>query len=198
MHHRMPGAEGNPLRRDADRTRAHLHAVFVLACVLAVICGVVVGRSAWTDARRDAEGIARHRYSVTAVTVAETTYRAGTGPSTRPLLVAPATWQDRSHRVHTESVPVPAETRKGGTVRLWVDDNGNAATEPPGAPDVALNAMGQGTGASALVVLVAGAFVYARLRGVDRHSARAWESEWEKVEPQWSGRLRPGQGAGDD
>ncbi|MFD8980209.1 hypothetical protein [Streptomyces sp. NPDC059564] len=198
MHHRRPRAEGNPLRRDADRSRTRLRAFFLLACLLAVICGVAVGRSAWTDAGRAAAEIARHRYSVTAVTVGETAYRTGTGPGTRPVPVAPATWRDASHRVHTDTVPVPAATRKGDTVRLRVDDNGNAAADPPGALDIALNAIGLGTGTSALVVLAAGAFVYARQRSVDRHSARAWESEWKNVEPQWSGRPRPGQGADDD
>ncbi|WP_314245186.1 Rv1733c family protein [Streptomyces kutzneri] len=198
MHHRRPGREHNPLRRDADRTRARVRAAFMLACLLAVICGAAVGRSAWTDAGRAAAEIARHRYSVTAVTVGETTYRAGPGPSTRPVPVAPATWRDTSHRVHTETVPVPAATRNGETVRLWVDDQGNAATAPPGTAHIALNAISLGTGAAAGIALAAGAAVQARLRIVDARSGRAWASEWESVEPRWSGRLRPGQGSGDD
>ncbi|MFF4427330.1 hypothetical protein ACFY04_42540 [Streptomyces sp. NPDC001549] len=198
MHHRRPGRERNPLRRDADRTRARLRAAFMLACLLAVICGVAVGRSAWTDAGRAAAEIARHRYSVTAVTVGETTYRAGPGPTTRPVPVAPATWRDTSHRVHTETVPVPAATRNGETVRLWIDDQGDATTAPPGTAHIALNAISLGTGAAAGIMLAAGAAVHARLRIVDARSGRAWASEWASVEPRWSGRLRPGQGSGDD
>ncbi|MGW6706309.1 hypothetical protein ACWGDE_15645, partial [Streptomyces sp. NPDC054956] len=76
MHQRTQGSGGNPLRRDADRTRARLHAVFMLACLLAVICGVAVGRSAWTNAGRASADIARHRHSVTAVTVGKTMYRS--------------------------------------------------------------------------------------------------------------------------
>ncbi|MGW6706310.1 hypothetical protein ACWGDE_15650, partial [Streptomyces sp. NPDC054956] len=110
----------------------------------------------------------------------------------------PVTWEDSSHHVHTDTVPVRPGTHNADTVRVWVDDNGNAATSPPGALDVALTAMGHGAGASAVVVLAAGALVYVRLRGVDRHSAQAWESEWERVEPRWSGRLRRGQDACDD
>ncbi|KPH97268.1 hypothetical protein OV450_5904 [Actinobacteria bacterium OV450] len=63
---------------------------------------------------------------------------------------------------------------------------------------IVLNAVGIGTGALAGIMLVGGALVAVRLRVVDAHSARAWESEWAGVEPLWSGRLRPGQGAGDD
>ncbi|MFD0373786.1 hypothetical protein [Streptomyces sp. NPDC127112] len=89
-------------------------------------------------------------------------------------------------------------TRSGDTVHLWVDDNGKAATAPPGAPDLALNAIGLGTGAACAVALAAGVALYARQRTVDARSAREWEREWESVEPRWSGRLRPGHGAGDD
>ncbi|MFD8022835.1 hypothetical protein ACFV6G_20715 [Streptomyces lavendulae] len=198
MHHRTPRAADNPLMREADRTRARLRVVLVVACLLAAVCGVAVGRSAWTDSRRAAEEIAAHRHSVRAVAVGESAHRAGTGLTGRPVSVAPVTWQDTAHRLHTQSVPVPAATRHGDTVRLWIDDRGNPAPAPPGAAETALNAIGLGAGASAVGVLAAGALVGARLRGVDRRSARAWEREWENVEPRWSGRLRPGQGTGDD
>ncbi|WP_073908486.1 Rv1733c family protein [Streptomyces sp. CB00455] len=198
MPHRTPGARDNPLRRDADRTRARLHVAFLLACLLAVICGAAVGRTAWTDAGRAAEETARHRHSVTAVTVGRTTYLAGTGPGARPVPVARATWRDGFHRVHTATVSVPAATRNGDTVHVRVDDNGNAAADPPGTSDIALNALGLAAGAAALIVLTAGAAICVRLRSVDARSGRAWESEWESVEPRWSGRLRPGQEAGDD
>ncbi|MFJ5806549.1 hypothetical protein [Streptomyces sp. NPDC093093] len=158
----------------------------------------MVGRTAWTDADHDADETARHRHSVTAVTVGETTFRAGSGSSTRPLTVAPATWRDPLQRLHTDTVPVPAATRSGDTVQLLVDDNGKAATAPPRTAEIALTAIAFGTGASAGIVLAAGAVIHTCLRLVDTRCARAWESEWESVEPQWSGRLRPGHGTGDD
>ncbi|MET8748912.1 hypothetical protein ABZW32_02315 [Streptomyces sp. NPDC004667] len=198
MHHRTKGTGVNPLRRDADRTRTHMHAAFSLTCLLAVIAGFALGRAAWTDGHRTAENLARHRQTVTATTVGETTYRAGDHPTSRPVTVAAATWHYPSQRPHTESIPVPAGTRHGDTVRLWVDGNGNAAAAPPSQADVALNAMGIGIGALAGIVLAGGALVAVRLRIVDARSARSWESEWAGVEPLWSGRLRPGQGAGDD
>lgn len=198
MHHRTPRAGGNPLSREADRTRARMRLVLVVAWLLAAICGVAVGRSAWTDSRRAAEEIALHRHSVQAVAVGESTFRAGTGLTGRPVSVAPVTWRDPAHRVHTGRVPVPAVTRHGDTVRLWIDDDGNPASAPPGAAETALNAIGLGAGASAVGVLAAGALTGVRLRSVDRRSAREWEREWESVEPRWSGRLRPGPGTGDD
>ncbi|MFD8293159.1 hypothetical protein ACFV2B_33690, partial [Streptomyces lavendulae] len=67
-----------------------------------------------------------------------------------------------------------------------------------GAADPGLTPRGGGGGAAAVGVRGGGARGGARRRGVDRRSARAWEREWENVEPRWSGRLRPGQGTGDD
>lgn len=198
MHHRTQGTGANPLRRDADRTRTRMHAAFALTCLLAIVVGFALGRAAWTDGNRTAENVARHRHSVTATTVSETTYRAGDEPSSRPISMATATWNYPTQRRHTETIPVPGGTRNGDTVPVWVDDNGKETTAPPGRADVALNAVGIGTGALAGIVLVGGALVAARLRIVDARSARAWESEWSGVEPLWSGRLRPGQGAGDD
>lgn len=42
-HRRLEVEKKNPLKRGADRTRARLRATFMLACLLAVICGAVVG-----------------------------------------------------------------------------------------------------------------------------------------------------------
>ncbi|MFI7355347.1 hypothetical protein ACIBTP_15505 [Streptomyces avidinii] len=175
-----------------------MRAAFALTCLLAVIAGFALGRAAWTDGHRTAENIARHRHTVTATTIGDTGYRAGLQPSSRPVSVVTATWHYPSQRSHTETIPVPAGTRNGDTVRVWVDENGSAAAAPPGQADIALNAVGIGTGALAGIVLVGSAVVAVRLRIVDARSARDWESEWAGIEPLWSGRLRPGQGAGDD
>ncbi|MFK0234744.1 Rv1733c family protein [Streptomyces vinaceus] len=198
MRDRTKGAGANPLRRDADRTRTRMHAAFALICLLAIVVGLALGRAAWTDGNRVAENTARHRHSVTATTVSETTYRAGDEPNSRPVSMATATWNYPAQRRHTETIPVPGGARNGDTVPVWVDDSGRETTAPPGRAEVALNAVAVGTGALAGIVLVGGALVAARLRIVDARSARAWESEWSGVEPLWSGRLRPGQGAGDD
>ncbi|MFJ3921771.1 hypothetical protein [Streptomyces sp. NPDC090022] len=198
MHDRTPERGGNPLRRKADRTRGRLHATFAVACVIAVICGVVVGRTAWTEAGRAAEVVARHRHSVAAVTVGETTYRAGDRPGQRTITVAPADWQYPTGRAHTGTVPVPANARKGDSVRVWVDDHGSVASAPRGTAEIALEAFGLGAVALTVTLLVSGLLVRIGLRTVDARSARAWEAEWEEVEPVWTGRLRPDQGADDD
>ncbi|MFH7594135.1 hypothetical protein WDV06_03405 [Streptomyces racemochromogenes] len=197
MDDRTTGPGTNPLRRKADRTRACLHAAFAVACLIALVCGVAVGGGAWSRSTRAAETLARQRHDVPAVTVGRTTYQAGDGPGGTPVTVAPATWRYPADRPHSGTLPVPVGTRPGDTVRLWVDDSGNAATAPPGKVDIGLEAFGLGTGALTAVLLVSGLLVRVGLGIVDARTSRAWESEWEGVEPVWSGRLRPGQGADD-
>ncbi|MFD0375419.1 hypothetical protein [Streptomyces sp. NPDC127112] len=197
MDDRTTGRRSNPLRRKADRTRTRLHAAFAVACLIAVVCGVAVGRAAWSDSGRAAESAARHRHDVPAVTVGRTTYRAGDEPDGTPVTVAPATWRYPADRAHTDTLPVPVGTRQGDTVRVRVDDSGNPAGSPPGTVEIGLDAFGLGTGALTGVLLVSGLLVRLGLRIVDARSSRAWETEWEGVEPLWSGRLRPGQGADD-
>ncbi|MBZ9599457.1 hypothetical protein K7B06_30870 [Streptomyces erythrochromogenes] len=194
---RTAGVGGNPLRRSADRTRTRLHAAFAVTCLLAVICGISAGRAAWTDAGRAAEMLAVHRHVVTATAVDATSYRTGPRPGERPIVVAPVTWQYPDGRRHADTVPVPAQTRKGDTVRVWVDDRGDAATAPPVTADLAMRAFGLGTVVFAGIALLAGALVRLGIRFVDARSARAWESEWEDVEPVWTGRPHPGHGADD-
>ncbi|MFJ9643523.1 hypothetical protein [Streptomyces sp. NPDC101206] len=197
MDDRTTGPGANPLRRKADRARTALHAAFAVACLIAVVCGAVVGWAAWTDGRHTAETVARHRHVVMAVTVGGTTYRAGGRPSDRTTTVAAATWHYPPDRAHRETVSVPPGTRQGDTVRVWVDDRGNAVAAPPDTAELALEAFVFGTAAFMGTLLVSGVLVAFGLRIVDARCARAWESEWEDVEPLWTGRMRPDQGADD-
>ncbi|WP_371675436.1 hypothetical protein [Streptomyces sp. NBC_01276] len=109
-----------------------MHTAFALTCLLAVVAGIALGRAAWTDGHRAAENIARHRHNVAATTITGTGYRTGDQPSSRPVTVATATWHYPSQRPHTDTITVPAGTRNGDTVRVWVDGKGSSAAAPPG------------------------------------------------------------------
>ncbi|MEW2412857.1 hypothetical protein AB0953_03875 [Streptomyces sp. NPDC046866] len=197
QHHGNGKTGGNPLRRKADRTRTRLRVAFAVACLIAVFCGVAAGRDAWTDSSRAARTVASHRHAVTATTVGGTGYRAADPPSKTTITVAPATWQYPRGRTHTGTVAVPAKTRKGDTVRVWVDDRGNVAAPPPGRAELVTESLGLGAAAATAILLASGVLLRVGLRIVDARTARAWESEWADVEPVWTGRLRPDQGADD-
>lgn len=86
----------------------------------------------------------------------------------------------------------------GHTVALWVDDTGEAASAPRGGTELASDAVAAGAAGAGLITLAAAGVVFLRLRRVEARNLAQWERDWERVEPGWSGRLRPGREADDD
>ncbi|MEU2391269.1 hypothetical protein [Streptomyces sp. NPDC007369] len=196
---RGAGTGANPLRRGADRARSRWHAVFALACVLAVLCAIGTGLAVHASGERAAEARARLLHRVTATTVAEPVGPEAARTAGPPGASAQATWRYPGSRVHTGPVPVPPRTPPGQAVTIWVDDAGDVSLRPPRTADaITLDAIAAGAGALAAVVLCSGGLVSVRLRRIEAGSLRQWEREWERVEPYWSGRARPEQGADDD
>lgn len=198
MSHRTTRTEANPLRRAADRTRTRWHAAFVLACALAAMVGILAALAARDTDTRGAQEQARHSHRVTATVTTEPTTAVAARPGSRPGTTAKAQWQYPAGREHTGFISVPSRTQQDDRVVLWVDDGGRATTAPASPAEITMNAVGVGTGVSAVVVLCAAAVVHVRLRRIDAAGLRQWERDWERIEPLWTGRLRPGQGAGDD
>ncbi|WP_406511366.1 hypothetical protein OG851_02740 [Streptomyces sp. NBC_00161] len=194
---RRHDAEANPLRRATDRTRSRWLLVFVLSCVLAVACGVEVGLTAMDNGLRAAAEQARHRHLVKATTIGETTRHIPTRANAATT-TAPAQWQFPPASRHTSALPVPAGTPVGHTVALWVDDTGEAASPPRGRTELASDAVAAGAAGAGLITLAAAGVVFLRLRRVEARNLAQWERDWERVEPGWSGRLRPGREADDD
>ncbi|MFD7624891.1 hypothetical protein ACFV7Q_02390 [Streptomyces sp. NPDC059851] len=193
------GAGANPLRRGADRARARWHAVFALACVLAVVCAIGVGTAVHAAGERAAEARARILHRITATTVAEPVGPEAVRAAGAPSASARATWRYPGSRVHTGLVPVPPRTPVGEAVAIWVDDAGDVSFRPPRTEEaITLDAIAAAAGTLAAIVLGAGGLVSVRLRRIEAGSLRQWDREWARVEPYWSGRARPEQGADDD
>ncbi|WP_143664628.1 hypothetical protein [Streptomyces sp. NRRL B-24572] len=75
---------------------------------------------------------------------------------------------------------------------IWVDDTGTPARPPGSAADRALTPVsGGGVATAAVGAMGAGALLSVRRRTEVRRLA-AWEREWERGEPVWAGRFRPG------
>ncbi|MFB0627473.1 hypothetical protein [Streptomyces sp. AB3(2024)] len=146
---------------------------------------------------RAAAAQARERHQVIATTVGEVTRHLPTGVNDATT-VARVQWWYPPASPHTATLPVPAGTPVGHTVPLWVDDTGAMASVPRGATELLSDAVAAGAGSAGLITLAAAGIVSLRLRGVEAHNLADWERDWERVEPGWSGRLRPGREAGDD
>ncbi|MFE9816984.1 hypothetical protein [Streptomyces sp. NBC_00236] len=171
----------------------------VIGAVIALICGAMSAGAVWKTAARADTDVAAHRHRV----IATTTDRAGVAPAARygatPLSIAPASWQYPGHVPRSGSIHVRAGTPKGNKVAIWVNDAGTyQAQSPPSLSQRVFTSMAVGGGAAGVVGLTAAAAVLlVRRRAMGRRLV-AWEREWEKVEPVWTGRLRREPGHEDD
>lgn len=180
---RAAGRDRNPLCRPYDRARSVivLVAAALLAAALAgawAVAAMVAGGEGTAMVQQQA-----HRHLVSAVTtsaaIPDTAYGAAE---------AQAVWTYPGASSHTAWITVPYGTRADSPVTTWVDDSGNPAPQPSTdstiAADAALTALG--TVIVETGVVLAAAALAGRL--VDRRAARAWDAEWSRIEPGWSGR----------
>ncbi|NMH99307.1 hypothetical protein [Pseudonocardia acidicola] len=102
----------------------------------------------------------------------------------------PASWTGPDGKPHTGLVTVRGILKAGATVRSWVDRSGALAPAPSSAASAGISAV-----IVALGVLGAGWTLLGSLWVGGRHLIAArndarWTREWERVEPQWSRRIR--------
>ncbi|MET9253987.1 hypothetical protein [Streptomyces sp. NPDC003717] len=180
----------NPLRRRSDVVEAWTAvAVAVLLFVGAPLAGAA---AAWWghDQARDAarqQLAERHRVSATVVgppPAALPTVQAGGQHAYR----ATVRWTAPGGARPTTAARVPAGTRPGDTVRVWLDSRGRAVPPPADGAVVWQHTLTLGVCAAAstaLVVLLAQALVR---RVTLRRRLAEWERAWAGTEPHWTHR----------
>jgi hypothetical protein len=90
--------------------------------------------------------------------------------------------------VRTETVTVPADTKAGARIPLWVTRDGQPALEPMGQSGVrTLTVLGGAVGPVALVILLTASGALAR-RSLDKRRMAAWDAEWRATGPRWTTR----------
>ena len=102
-------------------------------------------------------------------------------------VTVPARWTGPDGTRHTGTVPVPAGTRAGRAVMVWVDAAGRLTGRPPlqlsqVRGQAALAAMFTPL-AVGFILLCAGLLVHAML---GRRRLAAWDTDWQVTEPQWT------------
>lgn len=181
---RAVGQDHNPLCRPVDRARSRLLIAASLALTLSVVLSVLLALILLSGMRAQAHRTALHRHQVTATTLAASSDSPGlTAASAR------ASWEYPQADHRTGVIPVAVGTAAGTGIPLWVDDNGSRAAPPEPdsqlATTVGMYGLGAFTGAGA--VLWTGYVL--RRRTLERRAERAWEPDWEQVEPFWSRRV---------
>ncbi|MFJ6666753.1 hypothetical protein [Streptomyces sp. NPDC091383] len=174
----------NPLRRRCDVVEAWtVLVVAVLLLVVAPLVGVAAGlhtqdRGAATAA---AQRAARHRVAAT-VSGDPPVVRAGRGHPPR----AEVRWTEHGRGTRAAWARVPAGTRAGDTVPVWVDSRDRVVPAPTSGAAVLQHAVTVGMCAA----VCAGGVVFlghtVARRTALRHRLAEWERAWARTGPRWT------------
>ncbi|MDX3452326.1 hypothetical protein PV396_10285 [Streptomyces sp. ME02-8801-2C] len=181
----------NPLRRRSDVVEAWTRLVLAVTLFVgAPLVGLLTARWAYDEGRATVTAQRAERHRVHAVAVAA----AGTGAAPpalagrQYLYRVRVLWTEPGAGTRAATAHVPAGTRRGDTVDLWLDRRGRIVAPPPGAAAVRQHTVAVGicaTGVTAGLVLVTRT---ALRRTVVQRRLGEWERAWARTEPEWTGR----------
>lgn len=180
----------NPLRRRSDVVEAWT--VLVVAVLLFVGAPLLGAATAWwahDEARATAARERAERQRVRAEVVGRTPDRL---PSVqgggRHSFRAAVRWTEPDGTARTTAARVPAGTRHGEVVDVWIDSRGRSVPPPADGSAVRQHSLRAGAGAA----VGAAAVVLLAHNGVRRVALRRrmaeWERDWARTEPQWTHR----------
>jgi hypothetical protein len=190
---RAIGRERNPLCRRLDRSRSRLQLTVPAAIVACTVLAVLVALAVLHAGQAHDRQVQAHHHRVTATTT--TAAEAAADPAQNGQYQALAVWTYPPTGQRSGPVTVPGGTHSAATVPILVDDRGNAVA-PPDATGPVTDALLLGSATLLVSWLTTEVGFTLRRRALDRRAARAWATEWEQVEPGWSGRHRPRPGTG--
>ncbi|MGP2440347.1 Rv1733c family protein [Streptomyces sp. JW3] len=180
----------NPLRRRSDVIEAWT--VLVVAVLLLVGAPAVGAAVAWW-AHGQARAVAAEQRAERRQVRAEV---IGATPETLPSVQAggqhsyraTVRWSEPGEAPRTTAARLPARTRHGETVDVWLDARGRSVPPPADAATVWRHAVTMGvcaTAGSAATVLLGHCAVR---RVALRRRMTEWDRAWARTEPQWSHR----------
>ncbi|GHH13991.1 hypothetical protein GCM10018780_54150 [Streptomyces lanatus] len=188
MRYRRP--RPSPLRRRSDVVEMWtMLAVAVLLFVVAPSVGVMAAWWAHDDALDTVQEQRADRRHIRAEVVGGTSGTAPLTPTGRqPSTEVTVRWNDPLHGPRTTTAHVPADTRTGETIDIWLNSRNRSVPPPPDDTAVWQHTVISGmcaTGGTVALILLG--------HGVVRHSAMRrrlaeWDREWARTEPQWTGR----------
>ncbi|MGW4229464.1 Rv1733c family protein [Streptomyces sp. NPDC004980] len=181
----------HPLRRKVDVLEARL---WLLVAALTLVCASSIGIAhGWAAFDREQSVVAeqradRHLVGATVLRDAATSSPWADESGRSQRVPVPVRWVTATGGEATGEVPVAPGTERGERTKLWLDSRGDVTSAPLEYRDVWAEALLVG-GSSAAVTFGAGALAVIGVRVVcNRRRGSMWESEWSRVEPQWSRR----------
>ena len=189
---RWLGVDRNPLRRTTDRIEAAIRLAMIILLVGAVpVAAVAVGQRADQLALRQAHAQQAGDHVVNAVLLRPASATGIPDPYTSVQYTwVLARWQPPDQPARSGEVLAPAGSRRGSTVRTWINASG-AVTDPPPQHRQIVGDVCVAVAATCLLSLLVllGSAALARWT-LDRWRLDAWEAEWRASGSLGSGRPR--------
>ncbi|MFI0167643.1 hypothetical protein [Streptomyces sp. NPDC017095] len=177
----------NPLRRRSDVVEAWtVLVVAVLMLVVAPLVGAAAGLHAHGQARALAAVQRAERHQVRAVVIDEPSRRPSTEGDHRLPYRAQVRWAEPGGGVRTVWTRVPAGSRPGKPVTVWLDSRGRSVAPPPDDMAVWQHAVTVGLCAATGTATVVFLSRTVERRIALRHRLAEWEREWERTGPRWT------------
>ena len=177
-----------PLGRTSDRLEAFARILLGFVLLLAMAVALAVATATYTERRSEATAQAADRQRVIAELLEDASSPTPATEDVAHVGQASAVWTAPSGAERQEVITVPPGARVGSTLFIWVDRFGDRTAPPLDDGDVAAPAVGHALLTYLGISVVAvGAYRVFRLL-LERGRARRWDTDWEAVEPVWTGR----------
>lgn len=180
----------NDMTRRCDWIQAALLTAAISVALVLLPIALAVGSDTYAHQIRAGEQQRQTRQPVMATLVKDAPPVAmGTRGEAAPgVAQVPASWMLPDGTERTGKVNADYGAKKGSSVLIWLDGDGNLAAEPITHEEAAMAGFAIAMGlwicaAAALCVL----YLLARF-GLNRRRFAAWQREWAQVEPGWTRR----------
>jgi hypothetical protein len=182
------GLDGNSLRRRTDKIAAYralvLLALFLAGSPVLAFCAGHWAYQVNTSEQQDQ----RSWHEVTAVLLQAAPIEPGSyDMSDSPTL---ARWTPPARQPREGEISVPAGTRAGSRVRIWIDGSGRWAGLPLSPRVAVVRVAAAVVTATLMLAAVLAAVASAGQWLLDRRRLGSWETDWNCVGPQWTRQFR--------
>lgn len=193
---RSSGSGRRASRRETDRLHrrtARLEDVLSVLLAVLIAAGVctalLAAGSVHGEMAERAAGEALDRVPVQAVIIEDGPLTVGTAGS-GAVSSATVRWTGVDGVERTGHAQVTGERRSGATVQVWTGPQGQLVAAPMTTAGARMFAVWTGSVVAGAWGAVCVGLGRAGFAWTGRRFGRAWEREWEQIEPQWSGRCR--------
>jgi len=177
-----------PLKRTSDRVQMAGRLVVVLSLLAAIPVAFVAAGIARSRLDAVAAAQAAERHVVGAVVLEDTVSTvtgADTGSTSVSIVQAQVRWRAPGGGSRHAYLVVPAGTRSGTTVPVWVDRAGSLVTAPLDRASIGDSALVVGVAVTAALPLTVVALHYGLCLVLDVRRRRRWGRDWARVEREW-------------